>query len=581
MEGSPLNSLDLIYADQSGKVQIFRCWDEAKKKVVCLKEQVCETIQEFNAMLKEGINQTSLLHPGICKLYECFLKQEAGILKCAIVMEWMERDLQQEIEARRKTNSQWSEIDFLEIMYILVDALAYAQEQDICHRDIKPHNIFINHSGSVKVGDFGSSIRNEETEGAVSSELAGTPLYLSPTLRAKYLNQLTSDEDFASVHNPYKSDVYSLGISFIAMANLQSPDHLATLDSLEEKLEATIVAVPYSESVRKILRMMLKVTETQRPDFVQLREKFRELTGFAPTEEAGQQTSRKGIFKKCVFCNKRLIQKLGYEEFRIVRLPCDPRNHVFCSVSCFQSYVRSSTLDYRMDLDTVICPKKKCKASIPPTFTREQFGGADEVARAIEVLHISRNLSIEQRSSHSDLSPVKMPEEVQSTPTDTVAHCGECGLEVDLSADEDSVRVSRQMTKPVKLQCGDTHVFCRRRCFSAYLKKSTANFMSPLSEVKCPTCSSLIGPDSIEEYLGGKQKLERVIAESRVDWMACNECKDNKVQVTFKCGHGFCKLCIRGRYEVYRIQGKRNWLCPVCKAPMHGQTTTKSFCILS
>jgi hypothetical protein len=96
--------------------------------------------------------------------------------------------------------------------------------------------------------------------------------------------------------------------------------------------------------------------------------------------------------------------------------------------------------------------------------------------------------------------------------------------------------------------------------------------------VACPVCQTKIPEEKVYEFFGGKQKYEHTVEASQADWVACNECKENKIEVTLKCGHGFCKMCIRGRYEVYRIQGKRNWLCPICKEPMHN--TAKSLCLL-
>lgn len=576
MEGNRLSNLELIYSSAGGRVQVFRCWDEAKKKPVCLKEQVCETIQAFNVMLKEGINQTSLLHPGICKLYECFLKQEGSTLKYAILMEWMDRDLEKEITERRLEQKLWSESDLLEIMFILVDALAYAQEQEICHRDITPHNIFINHSGSVKIGDFGSSSRHEAA-GMFSTGLRGTPLYLSPAQRA---NSTTSEESKSIPHNPYKSDVYSLGITFVEMGKLGPPNHLSTLDDLAAQITDTIQSLPYTDTVKSILTTMLNTDEEQRPDFIDLREQFRNMTGFTPTEEALQQESRKGIFKKCVFCNKRLIQKAG-SELTLVRLPCDPRNHVICTQTCFANYVRATTLDFRMELENVVCPKKKCKAPIPPDFTQANLptSSPNSPSKATP-LQLRRESS--RHISVKELSPVQLSktEEPPSPPLPPTT-CIECDQPVDIDSAAECVRSGRELTsKPVVLSCNSQHVFCSRKCFLVHIRKQTNDFTLSLGNVICARCKKELTEDEVTALAGGKTQLERAKEQIQLDYVACNECKANKAQVTFKCGHGFCKMCIRGRYEVYRIQGKRNWLCPICKEPMLQETSVKSLCVL-
>lgn len=583
MDGKHLNNLEMVYSDPSGRVQVFRCWDESKNKVVCLKEQACETISEFNTLLKEGMNQTSLYHPGICKLYECFLKQDGSQLKYAIVMEWMDRDLQREIDERAKTDNYWSENDLLEAMYILVDALAYAQEQDICHRDMKPQNIFINRHGSVKVGDFGSSMRDIDSDDSITISLAGTPLYLSPILRASFINMNAKKKHERPVHNPYKSDVYSLGLTFMAMANLRPSSELATLDGLEAKIEKAISEIAYSEVVKTLLSLMLKVDENERLDFLQLREKFREYTGFAPPDETLEQQSRKGIFKRCIFCNKRIILKVG-EEPPTIQLPCDPRNHQFCTPSCFQNYVKSSTLDYRMDLTSVVCPKKKCKAPIDVEFIYSMHGGEEEMRSTITAsVLLTRTTSVDfARKASEQLDTPKAEIEQTTTLTLNLNRCCHCFQDIDLAAYSDCLRENRSFKRrPIFLPCDPSqHMFCSRRCFKEFVLNSTNEFRQGLDSVKCPVCGLVIPIGLIRDNFGGKDKLQTRIDSARVEWMTCKECKDNKIDVVLKCGHGYCKMCIRGWYEIYRIQGKRNWKCPICKQPMHHESPLQSMCLL-
>ena len=74
------------------------------------------------------------------------------------------------------------------------------QAQGLAHRDLKPQNIFLTLSKSVKIGDFGSISWNPSEFG----ELLDTPYYLSPLPKQTLLTS-----QVAVQHNSFKSDVYS------------------------------------------------------------------------------------------------------------------------------------------------------------------------------------------------------------------------------------------------------------------------------------------------------------------------------------------------------------------------------------
>ena len=85
----------------------------------------------------------------------------------------------------------------------LASALAFCEQRNVLHRDIKPQNIFVSSDGSYKLGDFGIAKTAERTTGGTKT---GTFKYMAPEV---YNNQ------------PYgaKADIYSLGLVLYWLLN--------------------------------------------------------------------------------------------------------------------------------------------------------------------------------------------------------------------------------------------------------------------------------------------------------------------------------------------------------------------------
>jgi serine/threonine-protein kinase len=107
----------------------------------------------------------------------------------------------------------------LEIGVQVADALAYAHERRVIHRDVKPSNIIYDReTGKVKVTDFGIACLTDSSRTRTGTVL-GTPSYMSP-------------EQAAGKKLDGRSDLFSLGVTMYQLLTGRLPfvgDSLANL----------------------------------------------------------------------------------------------------------------------------------------------------------------------------------------------------------------------------------------------------------------------------------------------------------------------------------------------------------------
>lgn len=137
------------------------------------------------------------------------------------------------------------------------------------HRDVKPQNILVDGNGGYKLCDFGNAKTLKPSEDENHTFL-GTPLYLSPQLRQEMINKMQTLLDRRVRYSPYKSDVYSLGLTVLYMCKLAPPLDLAVLQNLQENTHHILGAIRYSDELKTVIYWMLQVSEHNRPDFQEL-----------------------------------------------------------------------------------------------------------------------------------------------------------------------------------------------------------------------------------------------------------------------------------------------------------------------
>ena len=155
----------------------------------------------------EAMASGRLNHPGIIGIYEYGEEGDAVF----IVMEFAPGDtLRRHMAAR--TSIKLTEIG--DMMNQLLDALAYAHDNGIVHRDVKPANIIVTPEGRLKVTDFGIARLNTSTL-TQTGMIVGTPSYMAP-------------EQYAGLAIDGRADVFSAGVVFYEMLTGTKPFEGAT-----------------------------------------------------------------------------------------------------------------------------------------------------------------------------------------------------------------------------------------------------------------------------------------------------------------------------------------------------------------
>lgn len=365
---------------------------------------------------KECMMMRALSHPNIQSFLQHFSVCKEGKRYYVVVTEWWDKDLEEDIKHRARNQFPYTEFELLSICYQTIHALAYMQDLGYAHHNLQPQSLLLNCTQrKIHLGSLGLATQDLYTDVTV----IGTNNYFSPII--KY--SLQSRQNYIP-HNPFKSDVYSLGLIILKAAQIyRSPELLMGDDAMLREINS----VYYSEEVKMLLRAMLGFEEENRWDFVQLRDwvemrpwayrlsqELYPVSGFGQYAEPSyqwdaatwsrpqrqdnggegvedldhsppdvQQESPSKVPVTCIQC-KHAIDLQASE--KPIQLPCFPDTHMYCSAFCF---VKSLGNDH----NPIIC--RQCGSQLPPELVKFL---SDEKRKFPSCLRCKRLINIENKA---------------------------------------------------------------------------------------------------------------------------------------------------------------------------------------
>ncbi len=189
---------------RGGMGVVYRARDTRLERDVAIKVLRTTSAEEATRLGQEAKAAATLNHPAIVTVHDF----EAGFDGYFIAMEYVPGD---PLEKLLKSNPERIRSLLAPLLTGLADAIAYAHEQRVIHRDLKPGNILVTPENEVKILDFGIAARLDRGEGATTT-IAGTPFYMAP-------EQIRG-------HPPTPAtDIYSFGATAFHLATGRPPFH--------------------------------------------------------------------------------------------------------------------------------------------------------------------------------------------------------------------------------------------------------------------------------------------------------------------------------------------------------------------
>jgi tetratricopeptide (TPR) repeat protein len=179
---------------------VYKATDTVLDRTVAFKvlpDSFRENPEALKNFLREAKSAAMLNHPGIVTVFDA--GEQEGVF--FIAMEYVDGNTIKDIIKKRGKVSPGG---IIHVATQMCEALGYAHEHKIVHRDIKSANAMWTRDRKVKIMDFGLAKVIEEVRNH-TTVVSGTPYYMSP-------------EQTLGKNVDHRTDLYSLGVTIFELA---------------------------------------------------------------------------------------------------------------------------------------------------------------------------------------------------------------------------------------------------------------------------------------------------------------------------------------------------------------------------
>ncbi|MBN1422025.1 MAG: protein kinase [Planctomycetes bacterium] len=204
---------------------VYEAWQTSMDRPVALKVLPGGVLSDLKTVVRferEARIAGRLEHPNIVTVHGLGVADNTPYY----AMEYVEGETLAQVLARRKAGGSDSaagplDATVLDLKYCLrvadafagvADGLQHAHEKGIIHRDIKPSNLILDRAGRLRILDFGLARLEGQDTLTLSTDIVGTPAYMSPEqARAR------------KVAIDHRTDIYSLGATLYEVLGGRPP----------------------------------------------------------------------------------------------------------------------------------------------------------------------------------------------------------------------------------------------------------------------------------------------------------------------------------------------------------------------